>query len=434
MKRKRDPLVVCHKTGTTPRKVAISIAVIFCASMPLVTCNSSTTSHAANDPSAIQHIVFIVKENRTFDNYFGGFPSADGATSGVTSTGKVVALSPTPDCYQGAICNSWACAIQACDSGKMDKFDLTTGGTMAAFTQLAEKDIPNYWAYARHFTLADRYFTSVHGPSLPNHLFTVAAQSVGAIDNENNAVSGNDCSGAASGTIPVMDDNGNVTQQSPCFEIQTLPDELENARISWKYYSLGGGILSLIRHIYNSPLIAQRTADSSQFQADAASGSLPAVSWVLPPEGNGEHPPESSCAGENWTVNVLNALMQSPQWESTVVFITWDDFGGFYDHVPAPQVDRFGFGPRAPLLIISPFAKRGYVSPTVYEQSSILKFIETRYHLLPLTSRDRAASDMLDSFDFSQPPQDPLILTPRTCPAAPAGLVMPKAYTAYDND
>ena len=422
------------ETATTLRKAAISVVLVFGASIPLVTCNVSTTSHAANDPTAIQHTVFIIKENRSFDNYFGGFPNADGATTGLTSTGKTVALSPTPDCYQGNICNSSACAIQACDSGKMDKFDLTTGGSLEAYSQLAEKDIPNYWAYAHRFTLADRYFTSVHGPSFPNHLFTVAAQSAGVFDNENNATSGTDCTGALSGTVPVMDDNGNVTQQSPCFDIQTLPDELEKAGISWKYYASGGGILSTIRHLVNGPLLKKRTADNPQFLIDLAHGNLPAVSWILPPGGAGEHPPESSCAGENWTVSILNALMQGPEWQSTVVFITWDDFGGFYDHVPPPQVDRLGFGPRAPLLIISPFAKRGYVSHTVYEQSSILKFIETRYHLLPLAARDRAASDMLDSFDFSQAPQAPLVLAPRACPAEPRGLLMPKAYTSYDND
>jgi len=108
--------------------------------------------------------------------------------------------------------------------------------------------------------------------------------------------------------------------------------------------------------------------------------------------------------------------MQGPAWSSTAVFITFDDFGGFYDHVPPPQVDQAGFGPRVPLLIISPYAKKGYVSHTTYEFSSILKFVETRYNLYPLTARDAAASDMFDSFDFQQTPQSPLILQTRACP------------------
>jgi len=135
----------------------------------------------------------------------------------------------------------------------------------------------------------------------------------------------------------------------------------------------------------------------------------------LPPSAESQHPGNSVCEGENWTVRVLNALMQGPDWNSTAVFITWDDFGGFYDHVSPPQIDQFGFGPRVPMLVISPFAKAGYISHTVYEHSSILKFVETRYKLQPLTSRDAAASNMLDTFDFDQQPRSPLILQQRQC-------------------
>jgi phospholipase C len=429
---KRGLAFLSHTTGATYRQVAISLGLVF-AALALLTCGGPANNQAANDLAPIQHTVFIIKENRTFDNYFGRFPNADGATTGVTSTGQVVPLSSMPDSYQANLCNGWACAMQAFNKGKMDKFDLTTGGTLDAYTQMTEQGISNYWAYARRFTLADHYFTSVHGPSLPNHLFTVAAQSGGVIDNVDNSTSGKNCDGSPSGTVSVIDDNGNVTQQSPCFEFQTLPDLLENAGVSWKYYG-ELSVLSTIRHISNSGLLKQRMAASSQFMSDAANGNLPAVSWVLPPTGTSEHPPESACTGENWTVELLNAVMQSSDWKTTAVFFTWDDFGGLYDHVPPPQVDRMGLGPRTPMLIISPFAKRGYVSHTVYEQSSILKFVERRYHLQPLTARDRAASDTLDSFDFSQAPQPPLILSPRQCQAAPAGMVMPKNYTAFDND
>jgi phospholipase C len=419
-------------TGTTYRQVAIAMGLVFAVGA-LLTCGGPGTNQAITDPTPIQHTVFIIKENRTFDNYFGRFPSADGATTGVTSAGRVIPLSSMSDSYPGILCNGWACAMQAFDNGKMDKFDLATGGTLAAYTQMTELGIPNYWAYARRFALADHYFTAVHGPSLPNHLFTVAAQSGGVMDNVDNSNSGKNCDGSPSGTVSVIDDKGNVTQQSPCFDFRTLPDVLENAGIAWKYYG-GYGVLGAIRHIVNSPLLKERTADPAQFLSDAADGKLPAVSWVLPPGGAGEHPPESACAGENWTVELLNAVMRSPDWKTTAIFITWDDFGGLYDHVPPPQMDLQGLGPRAPLLIISPFAKQGYVSHTVYEQSAILKFVERRYHLQPLTARDRAASDMLDSFDFSQAPQSPLILSPRQCPAMPADAVLPKSYTAFDND
>jgi phospholipase C len=298
----------------------------------------------------------------------------------------------------------------------MDKFDVMNGGTWSAFTQVTEQEIPNYWAYAHRFTLADHYFTSVHGPSLPNHLFAIAAQSGGAIDNGGNPGPGTDCEGASWGTVTVIDEYGNRSQHPPCFDFKTLPDSLEEAGISWRYYAEGGGFLSVIGHIRNGVLWSEHVAPPAQFLKDAKSGHLPAVSWLLPPGVDSEHPPDSMCEGENWTVSTLNALMQGPDWGATAVFVTWDDFGGLYDHVAPPQVDQFGLGPRVPLLIISPYAKEGYVSHSLYDHTSVLKFIETRYNLKALTSRDVAASNMLDSFDFTQTPKAPLLLQPRTCP------------------
>jgi phospholipase C len=199
--------------------------------------------------------------------------------------------------------------------------------------------------------------------------------------------------------------------------ISRLPDELGEAGISWKYYCDGpGSILSLIAHDLHSNSYNEDVVPQAQFLSDAKSGHLPSVSWLLPPSGYTEHPPESMCEGENWAVSALNAVMQGPEWNSTVVFITWDDFGGFYDHVAPPQVDQFGLGPRVPLLIISPYTKGGYISHNVYDHTSVLKFIETRYGLPPLTSRDAAAGNLLDNFDFAQSPQPPLVLQPRTCP------------------
>jgi phospholipase C len=367
--------------------------------------------------SAIQHTVFVINENHTFDNFFGTFPGADGTTTGQLSIGQWIPLSPMPDRYQGAtLCNGWDCSIAAMDSGKMDKFDVISEGAWSAYTQLKERDIPNYWAYANRFALADHYFTSVHGPSLPNHFFAIAAQSGGAIDNGGNAGPGTDCGGASWGTVTVIDEHGNRSQHVPCFDFKTMPDGLEGAGISWRYYAESGGFLSVIGHIRKSDLWKKDVMPPAQFLADAKAGHLPAVSWLLPPTGESEHPPESVCEGENWSVNVLNAVMQGPDWNSTVVFVTWDDFGGFYDHVAPPQLDQFGLGPRVPLLIISPYAKRGYVSHTVYDHTSVLKFIGTRYLLQALTSRDAAASNMLDSFDFEQAPQPPLLLRSRTCP------------------
>jgi phospholipase C len=378
----------------------------------------------------IRHIVIIVKENRTFDNYFGTFPGADGTTTGVISTGETVQLGRTPDRTPHDIGHSFQNAVKAINSGLMNQFDLipggNVGGELLAYTQLTEDDIPNYFAYARYFTLADAMFSSLTGPSFPNHLYTVGAQSGGAINNPRNSGQKWGCDADDGADVQVMDENGVITREYPCFDFMTLADSLEARRHSWRYYAPPQGqpgyiwsALDAIAHIRLTDLWTQHVVPDTQFEQDARNGDLPAVSWLVTGAAS-EHPPSSSCVGENWTVRQLNAIMQGPLWKSTAVFVTWDDFGGFYDHVPPPVVDNFGFGPRVPLLIISPYARSGYISHTVYEFSSLLKFVEARFQLEPLTARDAVANDLLDSFDFTQRKLAPLILPERQCPGSSA--------------
>jgi phospholipase C len=377
----------------------------------------------------IKHIVFIVKENRTFDNYFGRFPDADGATSGKISTGDVIHLRRAPDMTPRDIDHSYQAAIKAIDAGAMDRFDLISGGNVngdfLAYTQYHEADIPNYFAYARNYVLADAFFSSLQGPSFPNHLYTVGAQSGGAVNNPTNSNGRWGCDSPSNSLVQTLDDDGEFGHVYPCFDFDTLADRLEERGLSWKYYAPGQGqsgyiwsALDAIRHIRLTQLWTQHVVPTEQFVQDARSGKLPAVSWLVTSSGLSEHPPASVCLGENWTVAQLNALMQGPEWDSTVVFLTWDDFGGFYDHVAPPVVDNFGFGPRVPLLIISPWAKRGQITHTTLEFASVLKFIEERFDLDPLTERDQDANDLTGSFDFDHRQFRPLILTPRQCPGA----------------
>jgi phospholipase C len=420
----------------------------------------------------IQHIVFIIKENRSFDEYFGTFPGADGATSGQCgtcgpgATAQTLTLGQTPDttcannvCYDPG--HLWADAHLAVDGGKMDGFNLETNGTALMpdgsylpYTQMSQADIPNYWSYAQHFTLADHMFSSLEGPSMPNHLYTVAAGATGVftqtgltlsvidvpIDtaNPNNHDWG--CDADDTTTVNVMDSGGNITgdpdgpaAQFPCLDLPTIVDSLQTAKISWRYYAPGGNTISeasqapngyqwnaltAVNHIRNGSgglWTSSYIAPDTQFATDAAAGNLPAVSWLVTGD-DSEHPAFSTCQGENWTVQQINAIMNGPDWASTAIFITWDDYGGFYDHVPPPGIDQFGLGPRVPLLIISPYAKAGYVSQTQYELSSFLAFAEKRFGLSPLTSRDANANDMEDSFDFTQQPLAPVLLNQRTCP------------------
>jgi phospholipase C len=157
---------------------------------------------------------------------------------------------------------------------------------------------------------------------------------------------------------------------------------------------------------------------TEQFMTDAASGNLPTVSWIVTPAQYSEHPPASVCVGENWTVQMLNSLMQGPDWSSTAVFLTWDDFGGFYDHVAPQQIDNYGLGFRVPLLVISPYAKKGFIDHTQFEFSSMLRFAEDELGLPTLTNRDKGANNMMDAFDFSQNARPPLVLQQRACNVA----------------
>src|SRR6185437_995200 len=359
--------------------------------------SGSGSGSAAQGIAQIQHIVIIMKENHTFDNYFGNsqLPGANGATSGTSSMGAI-SLGHMPDQVPNDICHSWDCAHLAVDGGKMDKFDLNPGGDTQvngaplAYAQLATStDIPNYYAYAQKFTLADNMFSSVEGPSFPNHLFAVAAQSGGVIDDPSSSdTQCRGCDAPTGTTVRVMNASGQISDPGPppCFDFQTLPDSLQAKNISWKFYAPSQGqsgysssTLNAISHIRNSALWNTNVVPDTQFVTDAQSGNLPAVSWLVTGENNNEHPPSSICAGENWTVQQVNAVMSnSAEWSSTVVFITWDDFGGFYDHVAPPMVDQLGLGIRVPLLIVSPYAKAGYISHTQYDFTSMLQFVEAR--------------------------------------------------------
>lgn len=386
----------------------------------------------------IQHIVFIVKENRTFDNYFGRFPRADGATTGRISTGKKIPLGDTPDVTPRDIGHTWQSATLAMNRGKMNRFDLIPGGNVngdyLAYTQASEDQMWGYWAYARHFVLADRMFSSLKGPSFPNHLYIVAAQGGRAINVPLQTPWG--CDAKPDNRVDVLNKDGSIGSAFPCFDFPTLADELEKAQISWKYYAPGPdnlgyvwSALDAIRHIRMSPLWTQHVVSDGQFISDARSGNLPAVSWLTPKYAVSEHPPASICKGENWTIAQINAVMQGPDWNSTVIFLTWDDFGGFYDHVRPPKSDVFGFGPRVPLLIISPYARPGVVIHRTFEFSSLLKFAERRFHLRPLTARDSKANPMLSAFNFNQTPNPPLVLNTTTCPT-PTSTATPTATPA----
>ena len=380
----------------------------------------------------IQHIVFIIKENRSFDNYFGTFPGANGATTGQISTGQTIPLIHQPDALPRDIGHDWISSHISVNGGTMNQFDLITGdnangnlnGDYLAYSQFLQSDIPNYFSYASNFVLADNMFSSMEGPSFPNHLYTIAGQSAGAVNNPSQGLGPSwGCDSPSNFTVETLSSNGLITYQYPCYDVTTLVDNLQAAGVTWGYYgpppNQPGYVwvaLDAINHIRNTSLWTSNVFSDSSFKVVAQHGNLPAVSWLVTGPSS-EHPPDSVCAGENWTVQQINAIMSGSNWATTAIFLTWDDFGGFYDHVSPVNTDTFGLGVRVPFLVISPYAKAGYVSHTQYELASILKFIEERFGLPPLTSRDANANDVTDAFDFTQKARSPLILNTRSCPA-----------------
>lgn len=402
--------------------------------IPVIPARPPDSFAVAAFRSKIQHVVFLIKENRSFDMYFGTFPGAEGATSGMASTGAQMILRRAPDRMPRDLGHSWEDAARAIDGGKMDRFDLVHNGNMKgdylSMSQFLAADIPNYWSYAEHFTLADHMFSSLSGPSFPNHLYTVASQSAGVVNNPDSLIWG--CDAAQRTRVDVMSPDGTFSRQFPCFDVPTLTDRLDAANVSWRYYAPTKNdhgyiwsVLDAIRHVRFGPEWTTNVVPFSQFVNDATAGTLPPVSWIVPDFNVSEHPTVdafagttlnvSACEGENWTVRQINAIMQGPEWSSTAIVVTWDDFGGFYDHVPPPVVDAYGLGPRVPLIVISPYSREGVVSHTVYEFGSVLQLIENRFRLKALGPRDVNANSLLDMFDFTQAPAPPLVLSERKC-------------------
>ena len=420
-----------HPQATSPRHTAFAARPL--TALPRSTAIVGASAPAASAPAGIgkiDHIVFIIKENRSFDHYFGRFPGADGATTGRTSTGNVIPLAEAPDQVLPDIGHGPDGAYGAYDRGRMDAFDRIPGavnlGVNHAYTQMYERDIPNYWAYARRFTLDDHFFSTIMGPSFPNHLVTIAAQSGNSNSNPTRFNGNWGCDSLRGSYVTTVGPRGGIGSAYPCFDFTTLADRLNARHIGWRYYAPRQGqagyiwsSFDAVKHIRFGPQWGTNVVPWESFQADVAHGKLAPVSWLVTDTLRSEHPPASSCLGENTTVSELNALMRGPVWKNTAVFVTWDDFGGFYDHVAPPKRDQLGLGPRVPTLVISPYARRGYVDHATYDFSSLLRFVERRFGLAPLTTRDAHAADLSGGFDVTAPPAAPYPLQPHPCAIIP---------------
>jgi phospholipase C len=292
------------------------------------------SANAATGEFPIKHIIVIVQENHTFDNYFGTYPGVNGlsnSTAMPTTPGGNSTLRPyllTSSVLSKNLNNSWTAAHEAYDGGKMDGFVSAQDGSNVTMGHYDYHLIPYYWDYASQFVLMDNFFTSVMGPSLPNHVYLVAGQSGGlTIDSR----------------FGVFNFNSSDVKDST-FEFPSVVNELEADNVSWRYYAGFYGVLNnwnplpAFASVRDNQTLIKNVVETAQFISDVKSNGLPSVSWVMPEDDSfSEEPPANVTLGEQAVVSEINAVMSSPYWNSTAIFLTWDDWGGWYDHVTPPR-------------------------------------------------------------------------------------------------
>ncbi|HXO16570.1 MAG TPA: alkaline phosphatase family protein [Candidatus Dormibacteraeota bacterium] len=388
---------------------------------------------AAGNPvhKYIKHVVVIIQENRSFENFFAGYPGANAPMTG-SAGGQTIALQPIT--FKGPdIRHDWAASIADWDNGNMDgfyQFGSSKYGQDVAYSYVEQSLIQPYWDMANQYVLADAMYPTEFGGSFTAHLTLVAGtDDLSPTKAEVDIPSGpppQDCdSPPGAETSYVTPDrvvHGNKGP-FPCFDQwKTMAQTLDHAGVSWKYYAtqlVGAGMwepFEAIKYVRDGPdwnknIIVPQT----QILTDPGNKQLASVTWVSPSVQDSDHPEAQSDQGPSWVSSVVNAVGQSSYWKSTAIVVLWDDWGGWYDNAPPPQPDFRGLGIRVPCLIISPYSRegqssQGYVSHTQYEYGSILKFIEEAFNLPYLGSTangytDRRATSIDDSFDFTQKPR-----------------------------
>ena len=377
----------------------------------------------ASSSGKLQHIVIIVQENRSFDNLFQGYPGANTVSSGKNSKGQTITLQPVSLATQYILDHSASSMFLACDGPakalpgtrcKMDHFDKIPaygGPTNPEYVYVPQSDSQPYFDMANEWVLADNMFQSHLDESFVSHQYLIAAQAASSVNLPSNYWGCDGNSQDIVGTLTSKRTYG--ANERACFDYTTLGDELDAAGMSWRFYSStitgDGGEWSAyqaVQHIrfgndWNNVITPQK-----QFITDVGNGTLKNVTWITPICANSDHVNCGGGYGPSWVTSLVNAIGESQFWDSTAVFVMWDDWGGLYDHVPPPHADYDGLGFRVPLLIISPYAKANHVTHVRMETGSILRFVEDEFGLGRLAAADaRANSPAQDSFNFSQQPR-----------------------------
>jgi phospholipase C len=405
--------------------------------VPIVAGDGRLPSPDVTGAGKIQHVVIVVQENRSFDNLFQGYPGADTVSQGKNSSGQTIPLRAVSLADEYVIDHSETAMFAACDGTgklpgtncKMDGFDREQsfgGPGNPQYVFVPHTESKPYFDMAREGVLADRMFQSHLDESFVSHQYIIAAQAKSSVDLPWGEWG---CEGGPSDTVATLTkDRKEGSAQPACFDYTTLGDELDKAHLTWRFYTSritsrdGGGEWSgyqAIRHIrYGPDWKKDVTTPQSQFIVDVGKGQLKNVTWITPICANSDHVNCGGGFGPSWVASLVNAVGESKFWKSTAIFIMWDDWGGLYDHVPPPHVDYDGLGFRVPLVIVSPYSKKRYVSHVQYEHGSILKFAEDVFGLDRLAASDaRANSPAPDCFDFAAPPHK---FVPIAAPKGPA--------------
>ncbi len=378
--------------------------------------------------SPIQHVVIVVQENRSFNDLFYGFPGATTATYGYNSYNQKVTLQPvslaTPWDLEH---DSWGFEAACNGTGSIPGTDCQMNGFNNEYVgcgsncpypepmygYVPHNEIKPYFYLGRHYVLADQmYASNFDASSFISHQYIIAGQAESAV---NYPDSDWGCPGGSGDMISEVGQQRQVPDgyEVVCWNPTTLGDELDNAGISWGFYTatINGdlGIWSAyqaIKHIYEGPdwskdIITPQT----QFFSDVYNGKLRAVNWITPTWENSDHAGSDSLTGPQWVASIVNAVGESQYWKNTAIFIFWDDYGGWYDPEPPAYEDYDGLGMRIPMLIVSSYAKKGHVSHVHYEHGTILKFIENLFGLPRMAASDTRANPPDDAFDFKKPPR-----------------------------
>jgi phospholipase C len=406
------------------------------ALQPLNVASAQHLLSQAGGIDKIQHIVIAIQENRSFDNLFQGYPGADTQSYGYDSAGKKLQLIPVSlkaywdvehdaEGFLAACNGTGSYPGTDCQMNGFNNEEVSCGKGLYApcpsknpmYAYVPQSETKPYFDMASQYVLADRMFASnFDASSFIAHQYLIAAYASQAVNYPSILAWG--CYGGKTDTIHLLSQQRQIEWNDTipvCFDNQTLGDELDSAHLSWRFYTSGlpngdghlWSAYSAIKHIYYG---ADWKKDIKNPQTiifkDIKKGALPTVSWITPTCQHSDHASCKSDSGPAWIASIVNAIGQSQYWNSTAIFVVWDDYGGWYDHVAPKKLDYDGLGMRVPLLVISPYAKKGYVSHEHYELASLLKFIEQRFDLASLAASDaRATSPAADCFDFSQSPR-----------------------------